>query len=785
MKHKGRTLALAIWLSVLLACALIITQTRFVADMSAFMPKAPTERQQLLVDQMRYGIIGRLIMIGIEGGDAAERARLSRELAASLRKTALFVGVQNGDDATQERDKTYFFENRYLLSPAVTPERFTVEGLHTAIGNSIDALSGNAGMLLKQLLPRDPTGEALQLLGQFTGDSQPETDHGVWASRSDQRVVLLAYTLAAGSDTEAQSKAIQTIRQIFDKIPARMTNTRLVMSGTGVFSVSSRNTIESEVSRLATASFALVVCLLLFVYRSFKLLALGMLPVVSGVLVGIAAVSLGFGQVHGLTLGFGTTLIGETVDYSIYFFIQRSNTSGTRSFWRTIWLGVFTSISGFATLLFSGFPGLTQLGLYSISGLIAAVLVTRYVLPVLKPQHVTLRDFTGAGIILDDIFKFSSRLRWLVAALMLAAGAGILLHSGPIWNRQLSALSPIPKAEQDLDMKLRNDLGAPDMRYMAALTAPDEETALYDAEQVGTVLQELIQSKTIGGFKSPSLVLPSTALQHARQAAIPDAAQMHLRLQHALEGMPIDIGRLNGFLADAQAARSRQPLTRADLNGTSSALLLDSLLVKRDNDYLALMPLSSTAGSAEIDINKVNAALRSQGQSNVVVIDLLEESTSLFDNYRHEVLTLSGLSCLAIFALLLASLRSLSRTLRIIVPLVCAVLCVTEAILLSGTQLTILHLVGLLLVVAIGSNYALFFESDSQTRSKEERRQTQVSLLIANLTTVGSFGLLALSQIPVLSAIGSTVAPGAFLALIFSAILTRKNADVQIVKPHG
>ena len=51
-------------------------------------------------------------------------------------------------------------------------------------------------------------------------------------------------------------------------------------------------------------------------------LGLGLLPVATGALVGIAAVALGFGAVHGITLGFGITLIGESVDYSIYFFIQ-------------------------------------------------------------------------------------------------------------------------------------------------------------------------------------------------------------------------------------------------------------------------------------------------------------------------------------------------------------------------------------------------------------------------------------------------------------------------------
>ena len=782
MKRKNRSLTLAIWLATLLACVLVIAQTRFLADMSAFMPKAPNERQQLLIDQLRDGVIARLIMVGIEGGDAPERARLSRELAANLSKTQLFVGIQNGESVTQENDRAYFFDNRYLLSPDVTPERFTVEGLRTSIANSIESLSGNSGLMLKRLLPRDPTGEVLQLLEQFSGVSQPRSIEGAWASRDGKRALLLAHTRAAGSDTEAQSQAIQTIQQVFDQIPGRNADARLVMSGASGFSVSSRNTIQSEVSRLAAASLALVICLLLVVYRSVTLLALGLLPVVSGALVGIAAVSLGFGQVHALTLGFGTTLIGEAVDYSIYFFIQRAGATNPASFWRTIWLGVFTSIAGFAALLFSGFPGLAQLGLYSISGLIAAVLVTRYVLPVLMPQHVTLRDLTQAGVVLDRITGRAARLRWLVAVLTLVAVGAILLHSGQIWNRQLSALSPISKAEQQLDTELRSDMGASDMRYMAALTAPDVEMALRGAEQAGVVLQQLAQNKVIGGYNSPALVLPSTALQLSRQAALPDTEQARLRLNKALKDLPLKAERLEGFLTDMQTARARMPLVRADMNGTSLALLVDSMLVKRDKDYLVLLPLRATgegpAGDT-IDLAKVNAALSSNGLSNIIVIDLLEESTNLFDSYRHEALLLSGFGCLIIFGLLLASLRSLSRTLSVMAPLACAVLCVTAAMLLSGIQLTILHLVGLLLVVAVGSNYALFFDSGAQTGSAADRRQTQISLVVANLTTVGSFGLLGFSKVPVLSAIGSTVGTGAFLALIFAAILTRKRAGAH------
>jgi predicted exporter len=549
-----------------------------------------------------------------------------------------------------------------------------------------------------------------------------------------------------------------------------------------VFSVSSRSTIESEVSRLALAGTLLVVCLLLAVYRSIRLLALGLLPVVSGALVGIAAVSLGFGHVHGLTLGFGTTLIGEAVDYSIYLFIQRAGGRDPRSFWRIIGLGVLTSIAGFAALLCSGFPGLAQLGLYSISGLIAAALVTRFVLPLLMPQQIALRDLSGIGARVQTVFNHAHRLR-LPLLVVLIAAAGLLWSRGDaVWSHQLSSLSPVSKADQALDHALRADMGAPDMRYMVAFTATEQEAALQGAEKLGLALQPLIAQNVIGGFSSPAFVLPSKAAQEARQAAIPKEPALRSNLEAALQGIPLKAERLQGFIADAQATRIRAPLTRADLNGTSSSLLVDSLLVKRAHDYLVLLPLRAIGDGPEselIDTARVDQILASSGVAGATVIDLVAESTNLYAGYLREALHLALWGGLAIILLLLVSLRSLPRALRVTMPLVCSVLCVAALLALCGRQMTILHLVGLLLVMAVGSNYALFFDSGAQGDTSAERRQTLVSLVVANLTTVCSFGLLGFSQVSVLSAFGTTVGPGAFLALVFSAILARKQNDAH------
>ena len=73
----------------------------------------------------------------------------------------------------------------------------------------------------------------------------------------------------------------------------------------------------------------------------------------------------------------------------------------------------------------------------------------------------------------------------------------------------------------------------------------------------------------------------------------------------------------------------------------------------------------------------------------------------------------------------------------------------------------------LLLTVAVGSNYALFFDRLALGEVLDD--ETLLSIGVASTTTVIGFGVLAWSSVPVLHAFGVTVAPGALLALVLSA----------------
>ena len=768
--------AIALWLAFLLACGAVIATTRFTTDLSAFLPRTPTAEQRLLMNQLREGLASRLILVAIEGADAPARAALSRQIAAKLRADPAFVVVNNGEPVNVERDRAFLFDHRYLLSPAVTPARFETAGLHDALGESIDLLASPAGLLVKSLLPRDPTGEMVRLLERFDSGSAPKMQDGAWASTDGARALLLVQTRAAGSDTDAQQIAMAAIRGAFDAARGAAPTARLLMTGPGVFSVTSRDAIEKQVSTLSIISLALIATLLLAVYRSVAALGLGLLPVVSGALAGVAAVSLAFGSVHGITLGFGTALIGEAVDYSIYLFVQSQqqgadHAAWVRRFWPTVRLGVLTSVAGFASLLLSGFPGLAQLGLYAIAGLVAAAAVTRFVLPHLLPTEFRIHDVSPLGAGLSRWVERAGKLRWAAAAVLLAGCAVLVQHRQDLWSHNISSLSPVSQADVALDTRLRADMGAPDVRYLAVVSGPSREAVLQSSERVATALQQQVERGELARFESPTNYLPSLAAQRARQASLPAPQELAPRLQQAVVGLPVQAQVFAPFIADLAAARSQPLLEPGALTGTSMAMAVQALLIEQDGQWSALLPLNAPAGRG-IDADRIRAALAATGLPGVVFVDMKSESDRLYSGYLDEAVRLSLGGLAAIVALLLLAVRSPVRVLRIVAPLAASVITVTAGLAALGQQLTILHLVGLLLVVAVGSNYALFFDHAEPGAAVAPR--TLASMLLANLTTVAGFGLLAFSSVSLLQALGETVAPGVILALFYAAIFARR-----------
>ncbi len=673
MKSPAR-LRVGIWLGFVLACAIIVARSQYGADLAAFLPSSPSPTQRFLVGELHEGVVSRLILIGIEGRGQDELAALSRSLAGRLQKNDRFAYVANGERDGLRADGEFLLRNRYLLSPAVTAQRFTAAGIRHGLELQLDLLSSPTSMLVGNLLPRDPTGEMLQLVDRLQGQGGPEKRDGLWFSADGNRALLVAQTRAAGFDIDAQAQALAQIRAAFAQaLPEQHGGARLVVTGPGVFAVESRAGIQRDAMRFSVLGTLLVGAILLFVYRSVRVLALTLVPVASGALAGIAAVSLAFGSVHGVTLGFGATLIGEAVDYAIYLFTNTAPGSTPKTtlqrIWPTLRLGMFTSVFGFGAMLFSGFPGLSQLGLFSIAGLVVAVSVTRWVLPELVPEGYHVKTAAALGPSVMRVLAQAHRVRIPLLVLVIAAAAWLAIRGSTVWDDELSSLSPVPLPVQRLDQQMRADLGAPDVGPLIVVKGVSEQAVLEVAEQVGATLAELRTRGVLSGFDSPAFYLPSISAQQARQLAIPDSATLKRNLATAANGLPFRAGTFAAFIEDAQASRHRAPLSSQDLAGTGVGLKLQALLAHREDGWFAMLPLRNVS-----DMQLLEAGLSKHDRALVALLDMKRELDGLYRGYRLRALGFAFLGALAIVVLLVATLRSVGRTWDVVAPLAAAVL---------------------------------------------------------------------------------------------------------------
>ncbi|MFP5468027.1 MAG: MMPL family transporter, partial [Gammaproteobacteria bacterium] len=512
--------------------------------------------------------------------------------------------------------------------------------------------------------------------------------------------------------------------------------------------------------------------LLLWIYRSPRAMAYGLLPVIAGTVAAIVAVDLVFGTVHGITIGFGAALIGESVDYAIYFFVQSGRVgiaAWRQSFWPTIRLGVMTSIAGFGALLFAGFPGLSQLGVYALAGIATAAVVTRFVLPAVAGEGVRMAPTGRLAHTTLRWLDHAWRLRWPMLALTLVALAYLVQQRDSLWGRNLSALSSVTSEEAQVDARLRADIGAPDARYLVLVSAPRHEAVLLAAEEATRRLDGLVASGHVAAYDSPTRFLPSEQVQRQRLDSLPQLPSLRADLQRALEGAPLSASRLEPFLQAVEAARQGPLLQRADLDGTAMALALDSLMSRsEDGSWSIVLPLRPTiladGQPADIDGARVRQALEG---TSAVFIDLKGEFETLYADYLGQAIALSLAGVVLITLMLAVTLRSLQRLVRMMLPLFMTVVLLMAGLHLGGTAINMLHLVGLLMVVAVGSNYTLFFDTIDADGGLAP--DVWSSMTVAVVTTLIGFGALAVSHVPVLRSIGGVVAPGVLIVLVLAA----------------
>lgn len=764
---KSSSLVIVLFAAFFFACiAYLLPHFRIITDMNVFFPKATSEKERLLAQELRSGSTARLILTGLEGGDPAVLAQTNRALSARLAADARFSFVVNGAEALSEAAQAQLFAARYLLSPAISTQHFSPAELREALQRQVQRLASPVPYAGKHRVPADPSDEFSNVLSRWQGNTQVKRLHQVFFSHDEKRSLLIAATAAGASDLDGQEEAVEALRDAFRAVAPE--GVRLRLTGAPVIAVEARDGIRRDSTWLSVFATLAAGLFLFLIFRSVRPLWLCALPPLFGTAAATTAITAVYGEINGITLAFGCTLIGTAIDYPMHFFshLTQRGVSASEQFrrvWPTLRLGVATTVIAFAMLTFSDHHGLAELGLFSVIGVIAAAITTRWLLPALIPRSFAVSPGGGVlHLLLMSIARAAPRLRLLWLFLVIAA-IGILIKSGnDMWERDVARLNHMSEARKQDDQILRADLGAPTAGKLLVAIAPSADEALLATERLASRLDALIAAGALGGYDLVSRYLPSTATQKARQGALPAPSRLRANLALANEGLPFKPAVFEPFLKDVEQTRGGSVVRATDLLGSALGARLAPLLFEHEGKWVAPILLNEVR-----DVPSVAGFASEEGPARLLYLDTKAEAARLMANYRDAALKLTAWGTLIMFALLLISLRSVRRASAVLLVPLASVLTACGILVASGVALTLFHLVSLLLVIGFGIDYALYF--DRLEEHTEEWRTTFAALWRSWLTTAAGFGVLIFSSAPTLQAIGTTVSLGVTLCLIFGA----------------
>ncbi|MEZ5931229.1 MAG: MMPL family transporter [Alphaproteobacteria bacterium] len=728
-------------------------------DLTVFLPHDGAPIEDLLFTRLREGPAARLILVAFDGGEAEARVQASKAAVRALDGWQALSRVSNGEQPISPDTFQRLFAYRFLIGEAGPLDEADLEA---ALAVRARQLTSPFAKIYEKEAAQDPTGVFQELLlGWQDGTKPPPRDQGVWVSPDGERTLLLIETDSPGYTLDRQIGTVEAIEARLTAIAAEH-EVRLLMAGTPVNTVKARGVVRDQMVIGTLVALALIGGFLYAVYRSVRLLALASLPIVTGIVIGLAVTVLGFGSVHRITLAFGLTLLGVAIDYPLHLFSHTHREERLRDTAKRILspmlLGAATTIAAFLVLGTGGFTGLAQLAAFIGSGLAAAVVTALWVVPSMAGDR---RLFAGAGPASGQSWMPPRGLSFAFVSLTVLAILLVGSRADAIWERDLSALSPVPAATKLLDGALRADLGAPDLRFLFLTSGDDAEAMLRASEALQPKLEELKESGAIGGFDAVHRYIPSIATQEARRDALPDAERLQRDLTVAAEKNGLDPTLFAPFLEAVETSRGRPPTTPEDdpsiFQGTPLWPKIANLMTRQDGRWHGFIPLSAVQ-----DLDALQAV--ADGADQAEFMDLKAVSAASITSFRNAALLRLSVGMVVIMALLYAARRDVVETARILFAMVSALAMTAGLLLLLGEKFSLFHILASLVVIGVGLDYGLFFSW--KTDEPDDRRRAFHGIAICAISTTVVFALLAMSSISVLRVIGLTVALGTTLTFL-------------------
>jgi predicted exporter len=471
-----------------------------------------------------------------------------------------------------------------------------------------------------------------------------------------------------------------------------------------------------------------------------------------------------------MTLAFGCTLIGVCIDYPIHYvshhgLLPSSSADGPyaslRRIWAAILMGALTSMAGFIVFVGSDFPAVRQIGAFSASGILGALITTRVLLPPLMPDEPRVRDFharalaRAAGL----LGAMGRRRAILVAILALAAAVSAVGLQRAQWQDDIFALGLPPRPSwHEEDKRVRARVSQMDAGRFVVALGVDAESALRSNDAVFTRLAEARAAGRIEDFRSLHPFLTSNSLQERNLAALEQHPELPERMLAALRAEGFRSEAFQPFVR-ALEAEVPSPLRFEDLEASPLAPIVAPFRVDLRNRVAILTFLKGVTNAEELSALLADL-------DDVHYFEQRSFLTEIAGQHRLRALELVGVGLAVVAALLWARDRSLRVTLVTLAPCLVAAALTLALLSLMGIPLNLLHLLGVLLVLSIGVDYAIFLVASGPEAGT--RAATLLGLCLACASTCLAFGLLAFSSFPALRALGLSTSIGAVLSLVMA-----------------
>lgn len=732
----------------------------------ALLPKTEQKPDVAAAIERQNQLINRKVIWLTGASASADAIAAARRLERQVRQSGLFSEVLL-EMPQEQAVKQYrqLLPYRYQLLDQNT--RLMLEKHpEDLIARNLETLYSPLGQLQAATIERDP----LLLFSRYFGSQNPvrfDLEQGVVILH--QGNLYWALLLADMQDAKLPLDKLESLLRLVRGATAqnREAGGELMVSGLPLFTAYGSESAKREISTVGLGSSVGILLLLMLTFRSIRPLVLSAVAIASGLVAALIISVAVFGKIHIITLVFGASLIGVVDDYAQHYLCDSFGIKnwdpkkGLAAIFPGLFLGLVSNLLSYAGLGLSPFPGLQEVALFSAVGLLAAWLTVVMLFPLLlsgfKFEH-------EPGLLRLAIMWEHSWPSWIVRNRRWLGLLMLVFIAGGVWKltprddvRLLQSASPDLIQTAD---KINRLLQIRDSQFFL-VAGKDMQEWQRNEQGLLARLKELQQHKAIKSFEGVSSYWPDPDRQR-------DSYQL-------LKQILYDTGLAKRYMSDlgfSDDAIGTELKQFKEAEGRT--LMLPEWLATVDEEKRQLWLgcgksrcSSIVALSGIMDFMALSALQELPG---VNWVDQVDELSSLFERYRVR----ASLLLLAAFSLILAGLGVKFGWRGALSVMAIPLVSVLSALAMMGwfNQLfSLFNLFALLLVLGIGVDYAAFF-----FLAGEKRVSTSLAVTLSGLTTLLSFGLLAVSSTEIVHAFGFTVAVGIITAMLTSPLVGKIQA---------